>query len=98
MGVAVVEAVQVVVVDSPPVALHSSICPQTSVHLCTPDQVSIQCCHQGLWVALEEGGLPTLGSACLHSSSMHRADTHSTAHHYLVVEAPEGPHMALYLQ
>lgn len=87
-----------VVVDSPPVALRSSICLQTSVHLCTPDQVSIQCCHQGLWVALEEGGLPTLGSACPHSSSMDRADTRSTAHHYLVVEALEGPRMALYLQ
>lgn len=82
------------VVDSPLVALLSSICHQISVHPCTPGQVSIPCCLQGPWEVLEEGGHPTLVLACLHSSSMDRVDTHSTAHRYLVVEAPEGPHMA----
>lgn len=81
-------------VDSPLVAPLSSICHQTSVHPCTPGQDSIPCCLQAVWEVPEEVGHPTLGLACLHSSSMDRVDTHSTAHHYLVVEAPEGPHMA----
>lgn len=85
------------VVDSPLVALLSSICLQTLAHLCTPDQVSIQCCLPGVWEVPEEGGHPTLGLACLHSSSMDRVDTHSTAHHCLEVEVPEDPHMAPYL-
>ncbi len=81
-------------VDSPLVALLSSICLQTSVHPCTPGQDSIPCCLQGLWEVPEEVDHPTLGLAYLHSSSTDRVDTHSTAHHYLVVEAPEDPHMA----
>ena len=82
-------------VDSPPVALLSSICHQTSVHQCILGQDSIPCYLQGLWEVPEEVGLLTLGLACLpSSSSTDRVDTHSTAHRYLVVEAPEGPHMA----
>lgn len=92
MGEAVGE--EEAVVDSPLAALLSSICHQTSVHPCTLGQDSIPCYLQGLWEVLEEGGRPTLGLACLHSSSTDRVDTHSTAHHYLVAEAPEGPHMA----
>ena len=94
MGLAVGEEE---VVDSPLVALLNSICHQTSVHLCTLGQDSIQCCLQGVWEVLQEGGHPILGLACLHSSSMDRVDTHSTAHHYLVEGAPEDPHMALFL-
>lgn len=82
------------VVDSPLVALLSSTCHQTSVHPCTQGQDSIPCCLRELWEVPEEGGHPTLGLACLHSSSMDRVDTHLTAHHYLVVEAPGGPHTA----
>ncbi|KAK5854894.1 hypothetical protein PBY51_005046 [Eleginops maclovinus] len=82
------------VVDSPPVALLSSICHQTLVHRCTLGQDSIPCYLQGLWEVPEEVGLPTLGLACLPSSNTDRVDTHSIAHRYLVVEAPEGPHMA----
>lgn len=81
-------------VDSPLVAPLSSICRQISVLLCTLVQDSIPCCLLGVWEVQEEGGHPILGLACLHSSSTDRVDTHSTAHHYLVVEAPEGPHMA----
>lgn len=92
MGEAVGE--EEAVVDSRLVALLSSICHQTSVHPCTPGQDSIPCCLQGLWEVPEEEGRPTLGLACLHSSSTDRVDIHSTAHHCLVVEAPEGPHMA----
>lgn len=91
------EEVAAVALDSPLGALLSSIYHQTSVPLCTPDQVSIQCCLQGVWEVLEEGGHPTLGSVCLHSSSMDRVDTPSTAHHYLLVEVPEAPHMVPYL-
>lgn len=97
MGEAVEEEEEEVVVDSPLVAPLSSTCHQTSVHLCTPDQVSIQCCLREVWEVLEEEGHLTLGLACLHNSSMDRVDIHSTAHHYLVVEVPEGPHMAPYL-
>lgn len=82
------------VVDSPLVALLSSTCHQTSVHPCTQGQDSIPCCLRGLWEVPEEGGHPTLGLACLHSSSTDRVDTHLIAHHYLVVEAPGGPHTA----
>lgn len=81
-------------VDSPLVALLSSICHQTSALPCTRGQVSIPCCLQGAWEALEEGGHPTLGLACLHSSSTDRVDTRSTAHPCLVAEALEGPLMA----
>lgn len=81
-------------VGSPLVALLSSTCPQTLAHPCTPGQDSIPCCLQGLWEVLGEGGHPTLGLACLHSSNTDRVDTHSTAHHYLVAEVPEGPRMA----
>lgn len=82
------------VVDSPLEAHHNSICPPTSVHPCTQGLDSTQCCLQEAWEVLGEGDHPTLDLACLHSSSMDKADTPSTALHYLVVEAPEGPHMA----
>lgn len=85
-------------VVSPLVALLSLICHQTSVHLCTLDQVSIQCCLQGVWEVQEEEGHPTLGLVFLHNSSMDRVVIHSTAHRYLVVEVQEGLHMALYLR
>lgn len=80
--------------DSPLVALLSSICHQTSAPPCTRGQVSIPCCLQGVWEVPEEGGHPTLGSACLRSSSTDRVDTRSTAHPCLVAEALGGPHMA----
>lgn len=82
------------VVDSPLVALLSLICHQISVHPCTLGQDSIPCCLQGVWEVPEEEGHPTLVLACLHNSSMGRVDTHSTAHHCLVAQVPEGPHMA----
>ena len=93
MGEAVVEE-EVEVVASPLVAPHSSICHQTSVPPCTRGPALTPCCLQGVWEDLVEEGHPTLGLACLHSSSMDRADTRSTAHLYPVAEAPEGPHMA----
>lgn len=82
------------VVDSPLEALHSSICPQTSVHPCTLDQDLIPCCPQAVWEVPGEGDHLTHGLACLHSSnSMDRVDIHSTAPHYLVVEALGALHM-----
>lgn len=98
MAEAVGEAEEEAAVDSRLVALLSSICHQVSVHPCTRGQASIPCCLRGLWEAPEEAGHPTLDLACLHSSSMDRADTHSTAHRYLVAEAPGDPHMAPCLQ
>lgn len=91
MGEAVAE--EGVVVDFLLVAHLSSTCLQISAHPCTPGQVSIPCCLQELWEVPEEEGL-TLGLECRHNSSMDRVATHSTAHRYLVVEAPEGLHMA----
>lgn len=99
LEVAVVEAVEEEEeeVDFPQVVLVNSICHQTSVHQCTLGQVSTPCCHQEVWEVLEEEGHPTLDLVCLHSSSMDRVDTRSIAHHYLEVEAQEGPRMAPYL-
>lgn len=93
MGAAVGEEEEEEVEDSPLVALLSSIYHQTSVHPCTPGQHSTPCCLLEVWEVPEEGGHPTLDLVCLHSSSTDRVDTHSTVPHYLVVEAPEGPHM-----
>lgn len=91
------EVVVAVALDSPLGALLSSIYHQTSVPLCTLDQVSIQCCLRGVWEVLEVGVHLTLVSVCLHSSSMDRVDTLLTAHRYLLVELPEAPHMVPYL-
>lgn len=86
------------VVDSPPVAPLSSTCHQTSVRLCTRGPDSIPCCPQEGWGGPEEVVRPTLGSACLHSSSTDKVDTHSTALRYLEAEAPEVPRMGPCLQ
>lgn len=93
VGVGEAVAEEGVVVDFLLVAHLSSTCLQISAHPCTPGQVSIPCCLQELWEVPEEEGL-TLGLECRHNSSMDRVATHSTAHRYLVVEAPEGLHMA----
>jgi len=87
----VVVAVGEVEEDFLPLAPLSLICHPILVPQCILGQDSMPCYLLGVWEVLEEGGHPTLGLACLHSHSTDRVGTLSTAHHYLEVEAHEGP-------